>query len=415
MASIDAALDLLRPGMRVFVPGSAGEPTALLDALAADPDRTRDIQFVTTAVPGINRFDWSRLHPSATITGLFMLPALAPLQREGRFRHLPTSYAGFVERIAADTRSFDLALVQLAPPDGAGRCSMGPAVEFLPAVLARGTRIAAVANASLPPLPAAPAVALTRLELLVDADTPLPVYDAGGDDAASAAIAGHVARFVGDGATIQCGLGKVPTALLRHLGDRRGLRLYTGMYGEGVPAIARTGALAVDGHTACVAVGTPALYDWFRDRPDFRLEGCERTHNVGRLAALTDFVAVNSAVEVDLFGQASLEHAGGAAISGAGGAPDFARGARLSRGGISIVALPASAARGTRSRIVAALDAPAVATLPRCDVDVVVTEHGAADLRDLSVHERAERLISVAKPAQATALADAWARIAARL
>lgn len=415
MTSVAAALDQFCPGMRVFVPGAAGEPTALLDALAADPGRSRGIDFITSAVPGINRFDWSRLDPSATVTGLFMDPALAPLQRAGRFRHLPVSYSGYVDRIVSDPRSFDLALVQLAPPDADGGCSMGPSVEFLPAVLARGTRVVAVANRSVPSLSGAPTLARADLDVLVEADTPLPIYDTGVEDAASVAIAGHIARFIEDGASIQCGLGKVPTALLRHLADRRGLRLRSGMYGEGVPALAQAGALAVDGHAACVAVGTPSLYEWFRDCPAFRFEGCERTHDVGRLSALRGFIAVNSAVEIDLFGQASLEHVGGAAISGAGGAPDFARGARLSPGGISIIALPATAARGTRSRIVPQLTEPGIATLPRTDIDVIVTEHGAADLRDLSVYERAEALIAIAEPGQATALADAWSRIARRL
>ena len=119
------------------------------------------------------------------------------------------------------------------------------------------------------------------------------------------------------------------------------------------------------------------------------------------------FCAVNSALSVDLFGQANLEIADGQAVSGIGGAADFARGARLSPGGLSIVALPSSFKRGTRSRIVPRLG-DGLASLSRIDIDVVVTEHGAADLRGLCVNGRAEALIEVADPAFRASLGDAW-------
>jgi acyl-CoA hydrolase len=171
-------------------------------------------------------------------------------------------------------------------------------------------------------------------------------------------------------------------------------------------------------HTCCVAAGSQALYRWADKFDRLRVAGCETTHDARTLAALDGFIAVNSALEVDLFGQCNLEHADGRAVSGAGGAPDFARAARLSPGGCSIVALNASLTsrkRGVVSRIVPQLPGPGVASLSRVDVDCVITEFGTADLRGASVHERGDAIIAVAAPECREDLQRAWAAIKAQI
>jgi acyl-CoA hydrolase len=130
------------------------------------------------------------------------------------------------------------------------------------------------------------------------------------------------------------------------------------------------------------------------------------THDVRVVAQIDRFVAINSALAVDLFGQANAEVVGGRQVSGTGGLMDFVRGARLSRGGRSIIALPSTA--GGSSRIVPRLGEHDVVSVPRADADIVVTEHGAAQLRDKSLDERAEALIAIADPAARDQLANAW-------
>ncbi|MCG5236596.1 acetyl-CoA hydrolase/transferase family protein [Xanthobacter oligotrophicus] len=414
MSGIRAVLDRIRPGNRVFVAGSGGEPSALLAAWNADPDRTRDLHIVTSAVPGINGLDLESLHPTARVTGLFMQPAFANAQRAGRYRHLPVSYAGFARMLAEDL-TFDVCVAQVAPAEK-GRCSMGPAVEFLPLALRRSREVVGLANAGTPVLSASKSVAADDFVAIAEVDTPLPTYDTGAIDDASRRVAEHIAPFIPDGATLQVGLGKTPAALMQALTRRRGLRLHGGMFGDGVVELVRAGALDTDWpHRACVFVGQPELYRWAGQQNRLGLAGCEITHGAETLAGLTAFFAVNSAVEVDLWGQAALEHAGGAAISGAGGAPDFARAARMSPHGASMVALPATAARGTRSRIVPALSAPGVATLPRTDIDIVVTEFGAADLRGCSVVEKGGALASIAAPQFREELEASWHKMLERL
>jgi acyl-CoA hydrolase len=219
-----------------------------------------------------------------------------------------------------------------------------------------------------------------------------------------------------DGSVLQLGLGKVPLTLSHLLRDRRRLRLHSGMLSDGMLDLAEAGALDNDFlHTACVLLGTTHFYERVSDFAPLRVVGCEVTHDARALMALDQFVAVNSALEVDLFGQCNLEHADGRAISGAGGAPDFARAARLSVGGRSIIALSAIHHGGKGSRIVPCLTGRAITSLSRVDVDYVVTEHGSATLTGASVHERAEAIIEIAAPGFRAELRQSWREIALRL
>ncbi len=403
---------LVRPGEVVYVPGSSGAPMVFMDELLREPELTRDARLLTTYVPGINQLDVHGLHPSGRVTGLFMQPSLAEAQRDGRFRALPLSYSGFVRHLL-DHVDIDLAVVQVSAPDAHGQCSLGPAVEFMPAALSKSRRRLGLINRQTPRIWGSVSVPLESFDYLCEVDSPLPVYDAPAD-AGTQAIAGHIATLVEDGSALQSGLGKVPTALMRLLRDRKRLRLHSGMLSDGLLDLADAGALDMSfTHTTCVLVGSSSFYSRVRDFAPLRVLGCEVTHDPRTLLALDRFVAVNSALEVDLFGQCNLEHTHGAAISGPGGAPDFARAGRLSRGGCSIVALHARHKKG--SRIVPCLSDRAVTTLSRVDVDYVVTEFGVARLHDASVHERAEAIIGVAAPEYRSELQQAWRAIAARL
>ena len=145
-----------------------------------------------------------------------------------------------------------------------------------------------------------------------------------------------------------------------------------------------------------MAIGSRALIDWLADTPEVVFKSANYTHDVGVIRQLPGFVSVNSAVEVDLMGQVNAEYAGGRQISGTGGSVDFMRAAKLSAGGRSIIAMTATARRGTASRIVPRVE---VVTALRTDVDIVVTEYGIAELRNLPLAARAEALIAIAAPA----------------
>jgi acyl-CoA hydrolase len=403
-----------KPGERVYLPGSAGEPTPLLDLWRTDPERTQGVEFLTSFVPGINNCAMEGIHATATVTGMFMQPSLQAAQASGQFRHLPLSYSGFVRHLR-EAPSMDVCVVHVAPPDANGRCSLGPAVEFTELAQRNSRRTIALINPLLPAMPGATSLAIDAFDAVVEVDFAPKGYVVGAPNQNAVAIASRIANFVEDGCTLQVGLGKIPDALLQMLHDRKGIRFHSGMLADTALDLWDAGALDPDfAHCSCVWVGSAALYERLRGREGPMVLGCDLIHDPARIAAAQKFTAVNSALSVDLLGQANLEIAEGHAVSGIGGAADFARGARLSPGGISIVAMPATYARDTLSRIVPRLE-DGVTSLARVDIDVVVTEFGAADFRGRSVHERAEQLIEVAHPSFRAALTESWRLVRARL
>lgn len=413
VAGLDAVLDLLSEGTQVYFSGSAAAPVDLVAALEADPERSRGVNLTTSFVPGINVMDIERLHASARISGLFMQPAFRAARREGRFRHLPLSYYGFVNHIA-ERFAPDVCVATVSAPNGQGLVSLGVAVEFTPQILARAGRKVAIVNANMPFVPVAPALPLADFDLAMESSAPLPTYEPGVTGTEAGAIAGNIASLVPDEAVLQVGLGKVPDALFQLLHDRRRLRLHSGMLSDGVIGLCYSGVLDMDWpHMSCVLVGSRRLYDWSATQELVAVQPCSITHDPRRLAAMDGLIAVNSALTVDLLGQCDLETANGRSVSGAGGAPDFARGARQSSNGISVIALPSSYSKAgeTLSRIVPRLGAGNIVSIPRPDVDVVVTENGIADLRGRSVDERAQALISIAAPAIQPELETAWRTI----
>lgn len=358
MTPLSAIPAALVPGTRVFLPGSAAEVPALT-ALLTGPDAV-PLHLTATLVPGINAMPSLPLAPGATLTNPFAFGP-AGTQGAGAVQHMPVSYASFAKHVAH--ARFDAVIVTVAPPGSDGRASLGPAAEFTPTALARTGRMIVVINHALPPMPGAPTIALQDASLVVETDSPLCTYDAGAATPEALAIAGGIAAFITDGATVQIGIGKVPDALLRALNDRRGLRLHSGMLSDGMQALAAAGALdPCHLPTSCVHVGTQAHYDWVRGRAGLVVAPVSQTHAPGTLAAQPGLVAVNGAIEVDLFGQANLETIGPRAISGVGGAGDFAAAAARAPDGISLVGLPALGPKGM-TRIVPRLSGPV--SLPR--------------------------------------------------
>jgi acyl-CoA hydrolase len=251
------------------------------------------------------------------------------------------------------------------------------------------------------------------LTAVIEQEQPLLAMADAGADPTSETIARNVARSIGDGATVQAGLGKIPTAALRALCGRRGLRIHSGLVSEAVVDLEEAGALASGvAVTGGVAIGTQRLYDAVGG-PAYRFEPVAYTHSPRILSEISNLISINSALEVDLFGQAYAEMGPGGLISGPGGASDFARGT-YAAGGLRIVALPASAAKGAISRIVGPNAGTGPVSLGRVDTDIVVTEFGAADLRGLGHQGRAKALIAVAPPNHRETLNEAWAALAAK-
>jgi acyl-CoA hydrolase len=225
--------------------------------------------------------------------------------------------------------------------------------------------------------------------------------------AAERAVAENVAAFVPSGATIQLGVGALADAIARALHGRRDLLVRSGLVGDWLVDLDEAGALA-DSPGSCVtgiALGTDRLYKFLADSAKVRMARFDEHLAPAALAQCDPYVAMNSAIEVDLHGQANAEVVAGRYVGAVGGQVGFLRAARKARSGLAILALAATNSDGSTSRIVPAVSGPV--TTAQSDVDLVITEFGAADLRGTSYRERAERLIAVAAPQHRAALASA--------
>ncbi len=315
----------------------------------------------------------------------------------------PHPYSQLAGLIRSRRIPVDVVMLQVSPADQQGRYSLGLAAEHLVPALEACRTVVAEVNDQVPWTHSDRLLKREDFALLIEtsrAPVPLP-YGAPGEQ--EKAIARHAAEFVPDRAVLEFGLGSLPEAILSAVAGRRDLGVHSGTVGDGVADLMRSGAITnahkeIDaGRTTCgVLFGTRTLFDYAHRNAAFRLANVEHTHAPRVLAQLSRFVAVNSAVEVDLTGQVNAEVANGSYLGAVGGALDFIRAANQSPGGVSLMCLPS--AIGTRAtRIVSSLSGP-VAT-PRSEAGVIVTEQGAADLRGCTLRERAKRMIAIAHPA----------------
>jgi acyl-CoA hydrolase len=298
-----------------------------------------------------------------------------------------------------------VALVQVAPPDDDGQCSLGVACDFTPAVWSHATRVLAHVNPRMPRTHG-PSIPWSRIHAVVEQEYSLLETPDPAPDPAMDAVAAQVANLVPDRATLQLGLGRLQSAVLGALRGRRGLRLHTGMVSDGLLGLIEDGALAAapKAVVAGVALGTQALYRAVAGQVRFREVGHTHDHDV--LRSIPHLTAINGALSVDLLGQVNGEYLDGRQLSGVGGLPDFLRGARQAREGRGIIALPAATPSG-ESRILPMLPSGPV-SLSRIDADCIVSQHGVADLRHLDVHARAQAIIAIADPMHREPLQRAW-------
>ena len=314
---------------------------------------------------------------------------------------LPCHYSQLPELLRDGPLRIDVVMLQVSPPDAQGRHSLGLAQEYLLAALDAARVVMAEVHPDVPWVHGARTLQAADIDLLVHA-TYAPLDAATGTPGpVEQAITRHVASLVDDGATLQLGIGNVPEAVLAALHDRRDLGLHTGAAGDGVAALAQAGVLtnarkSIDPgvSVAGLLMGGARLRQWAHCNPALELRGTEYTHDAAVLASIDRLVAINSAIEVDVTGQVNAEVAGGVYVGAVGGAIDFLRGAARSKGGLPIVALPATA-KG-KTRIVAQLSGPV--STPRADAGLFVTEHGIADLRGQPLARRVRRLIDIASP-----------------
>jgi acyl-CoA hydrolase len=407
----------LRPGDHIFWGQACGEPTTLVEALIAQAENIGDLSaFAATSFSGILSAEAAE---RVTLSSMGAIGALRTLTAAGRLGVVPCHVSQIEPMIEQGLIGCDVALVQVSPPDAGGNHSYGLINDFIQAAVHKARVVIAEINERVPFTLGDAVLPAARIDCAVQvARAPVEVPPAKIGDI-DLAIAKIVAGYIEDGAVLQVGIGATPDAILRLLHDRRDLGVHSGMIGDGLVDLVEAGVVTnarkpIDAGVSITGalIGTERLYRFAHRNPRIGMRRSAYTHSESTLSRLAGLITINSAIEVDLTGQVNAEQSADQYLGGTGGQVDYVRAGGRSSGGRSIIALPATAKGGKVSRIAAALCGPV--TTPRSDVDVIVTEFGAAELKGCTLAERSRRMLAVAHPDFRNELEQAAHRIQRR-
>ncbi|MDP2660966.1 MAG: acetyl-CoA hydrolase/transferase C-terminal domain-containing protein [Dehalococcoidia bacterium] len=399
------AVKAVQSGHRVLLGSTCSEPQTLTEALLDDKDRLEQVELVTTILGS------KAGYASPAMEGHFRVVTFRPdmsvrdATRAGRIHYLPCLLSEAPRLFSGGYLPVDVAMVQLSPPDDKGYCSFSLSIDYTQPAAEAARIVVAEINRQTPRTLGDTFIHISKLHYIIESDrAPIQVAPAPLGQPEKA-IGEHVAGLIPDGATLQVGVGAIPDAVLASLSGRKDLGVHSGMLSEGMIDLARAGvingrrkAINPGVMVATCLVGTDRLYQFANDNHQVELYPSSYTHSPLTLSRLDNLIAINSALQVDLWGQVNAEMVGGVQMSGVGGQLDFVRGASLAPGGKSVMALLSTAGNGRHSRIVSHLDPGAPVTTSRAEVHYVVTEYGLADLRGKTLRERAKALISIAHP-----------------
>jgi acyl-CoA hydrolase len=368
---------VVRPGDGIIWGQACAEPQTLVESLVAQRAQLGGVgAFLGSSYSGIVKPEHADHIRLSGYCGTGTSRALADA---GVLEILPAPYSQLGALIRGGGIKCDVVLVQVSAPNAKGEYSLALGVEYLAPALGKARAVIAEVNHRVPWTWSEPLLRRQDFSLIVESSRP-PVYLDHRPSAIDQAVAANAAPFIPERAVLECGIGSLPNAVLGALKGRRGLRFHSGAIPDGVVELDLAAA------TGGALIGSQRLFDWARENPALRLRSSDHTHGAAALGAIERFVAINSAVEVDLTGQVNGEVAGESYVGAVGGALDFVRAANASPGGVSIVVLPAK-------RVVERLSGPV--SVPRGEAGVIVTERGAADLRGCTLRERERRLRAI--------------------
>ncbi len=399
------ALQCVESGCRVYIHPGCAEPEALVEALIERAPHVHDVEIVHLLTLG--RADYVAPYMAGHFrhNAMFIGANVREAVNSGRADYTPIYLSEVEGLFESGQMQLDVALIQVSPPDEHGFCSFGVGVDTTLTAARCARRIIAQVNDQMPRTYGDSFIHIDQIHALVEVSRPLcelprePITDL------HRAIARNVARLIDDGATLQLGIGGIPDAVLMELGDRKDLGIHTEMLSDNVIPLIQSGV--INGHRKTLhprkailsfVLGTKELFDFVHDNPIFEFHPVAYTNNPFVIAQNDRMVAVNSTLQVDITGQVCSDSIGTYLYSGFGGQVDFIRGARHSKGGKPIIAMPSTAKNGTISRIVPVLTPGSGVVASRGSIHYVVTEFGVAYLHGKSIRERAEALIQIAHP-----------------
>ncbi len=415
LVSADEAVKIVKSGDWVDYGWCVATPEALDQALAKRTDELVDVKLrggILLKTPAVferedapEHFSWNSWHMGGIERKLIA---------RGCAYYAPIRYSELPRYYRENIKPANVAMFQVAPMDTHGFFNFGPSASHMMAVCETSAHIIVEVNENMPRCLGGfeEGIHISRVDHIVEGNNP-PIGELGGGGAATEvdqAVARLIVDEIPNGACLQLGIGGMPNAVgsLIAESDLKDLGVHTEMYVDAFVDIARAGKITgsrknIDRfrQTFAFGAGTKKMYDYLNENPEVMSAPVDYTNDIRQISALDNFISINNAVDVDLYGQVNAESAGTKQISGAGGQQDFVLGAYLSKGGKSFICVSSTYTTKTgelKSRIVPTLTPGSIVTDTRPNTHYLVTEYGKVCLKGLSAWERAEAIISIAHP-----------------
>jgi len=399
----------IRRGDRIFIGTGCGEPQYLVQTLIryaeAHPRAIMDTEILHVWTLGVAPYGEEKFRRNFRHNAFFVGNNTREAVNKGAADYTPIFLSEVPGLFHSRIIAIDVALIQTSPPDEHGFLSLGVSVDIVKAAAENASLVIAQANSNVPYVQGEGFLHIEDVGFIIPHDEPLLEYEAEADTEIARRIGNYVSRLIQDGDTIQVGYGSIPNAIMANLDNKNHLGIHTELLGDGIVELIKKGVVdntkkSIDrGKTvAAFCMGRKDTYQFIHHNPAIEFRTVDYTNSPLVISKHRNMVAINSALEIDLTGQATAESIGKIFYSGIGGQADFMRGAVLSQDGKTILTLPSTAEDGKVSRIVPFLKEGAGVTLNRGDVHYVVTEYGIAYLHAKNIRERAMELISIAHP-----------------
>jgi len=405
LVTSDEAVSHIPDNCRVFFGHAANEPSVLVDALVRNYERFTNVEITHWVPLGRSEYCDPKMAGHFRHNAMFVGAATRKAVQEGRADYTPFFYHQSTRFFSDGTFPIDVAMVSCTPPDKHGYVSLGVSVGGTKPAVLNAKMVIVQVNDQMPRTMGDSFVHISQLTYCVEASMPILEMGGGVITEVEEAIGRNVASLVEDGSTLQLGIGTIPDATLKFLGDKKDLGIHSEMFSDGVVDLYEKGVITGANKTldkgkmvAAFLMGSKKLYDFVDNNPDVMMRTVDYVNNPMVICQNPKVVAINSCLQVDFNGQVNSESMGIKQFSGIGGQLDYVRGAAMCPDGKSILAMPSTAKHGEVSRIVPMFDAGTTVTTTRTDVHYIVTEYGIANLRGKSLRERAKLLINIAHP-----------------
>jgi acyl-CoA hydrolase len=405
LGSADEAVKLVKSGDNIYYGGNAASPRGLIDALARRASELENVRLAHVLLLGEDPLSAPGMEKHFRHHSMFVGPADRAAVNEGRADYVPVFLHQIPRLFEDNVFPIDVTMVMVSPPDPHGFMSLGVEVLASKAATRLAKKVIVQVNEKMPRILGDCFLHVSRVAAVVEHTADLPTLGGRGSSDVERAIGKHILGLIEDGATMQMGIGGIPDAIYESLEGFRDLGIHTEMLSDGAMRAIERGIITGNAKTLhpgkaiiTFALGSEELYRYLDNNPMIEAHPVEYVNDPVVASRNDKLVAVNSAIEVDLTGQVCSDSIGTYIYSGFGGQVDFIRAAARSKGGKPIIAVQATAKKGTQSRIVSTLKPGAGVVTSRADVHYVVTEFGVAHVFGKNLRQRAEELIGIAAP-----------------